>query len=1691
VPDYTVVNEEGQWINPPDIGAPPPGTAPEPPPSENEQPPQQVEPTTPREVIPPPPTSLTPVARMEYEATYAKEHGLPPPNFAQEDLRLFQEQRGYMHPSYVGADIVKEPEKYTQVVRDITGIKLNEEAPPPTTPPNPAQVFVEPMKWSDAIKQLNLVGANPNEPPAWFKEDVAKGLSTIDVATAIKAGVSDEDIKKLGITQSVIETTKQSVNAQKASVDNAAFIKGVKEAAATKATTAEMHEANVAFAKGVRDEGILSPYKTVTGSINVVAALQAGVDRDLLAKSVVDGDAAVKRAEQFIADEALLSKYPSLQSAVVSGKEPQEAAKRLYPDEYAKLWKPPVTSVQQIEDKRQGDFSSMNIDTMRVEGAAELLGLKSKGTIKVGEDRWSWWDKLSKDEKQQVTDKYYSIATLIGLANVKMSDWPAQTYDKIIEYFDKVQPTTSVQTSSDFINKLGDAWKTFKTTLGASGDALLHPDTNPLLKGSKKSFEFWYNGLGVATTEGKQKIVDTQETVSQWANEGNVAQRFGKNIASGLYDMVSSMSMVIPLTVLDMSSKPLTSQTIAEAASLGVGLVVMPAQVGLKIAKDPAGGIGYAVGTVAPVFLHPASIAKGVKNLAYKTAEGTLSLLPGFEPTNILSFEIDVARINKPGTMSLLRSRALIEAVERVNSGLHQSEIIYDTAGKQVGTVAKAGHDVKITDIDGEVVGHVSALQRFLPDVVYHVTPDKESFIDGAKKGEVVVGTRGRDFLYVSQQPALAFGERAVIAIRTTKSDIVDLPQKFLDIKDLKARRKAVDEANAKGELPPGIYNVYKAWVPKGAKIPQLEYELVVAKGTKLYPVPETWYAPSKETGTATTEFIHPESGGLTPMMWMATESALKEGRGVYPLAPKYGAQAYQTFVQPLRELISRKGRPIKFSFFPEEGALSPTVSTFRAVEVKGVEAGVGKYYKTKTNVPPGELLDAVTREKAGSREIAVAVDFKAEPVRTLSEVWSEAEYVPKQVVPDLIKYAKDNDALVYGSTINRLFVDNARQPHDADLGVNNLVKAQTELKSIYEKGGLKDGIDFQIKKAKAGEGFEIKVKDSSGGWVTSIDVRSKTSHNAMESSFNYGLKLNKTQVVDGVTVETLGTQLSRQGKSLMKVNSKNGFASVIDDNLPENRLKDAPGFQIGMESIFDKLNKSPEEVASLRSDLELFLGDYATRLQQTLATNPQVKQALNTALGPTPSAPAGGAPITSPLAGGTTSTVTPQVASVAGTLSAKPSLKLTPVEQLRARAEAKALERASKGEDLAKAYEDEFNKAFEQPIVIALDKVLLGQTVAPSVMAQTRPETFETLKQEAQTRGIDVKLVSEDVLKDYAGMNSAAARELGFEMPESTIYVLDSSEPEVRAVTLRHELIEMPLVEEGSKYFEAHKVALERESQPLREERVSTPRGETSMFRELTRSFKEEGPRNLEEILKPGVEEVRLPPEETIRESREEVVRPPREERPSIEETKETREPVYRVPPEEERPPIEERPPYESPVEEPPVKIVLPRHKGTPTENKQVNVPQGSIAWRQGAPWGKEQIKVIAPPWKGLKPDSLLDKKPVGWQDKGLTPEETIQIIGEPGAPLPKDISIDLGVTDIYIWFENGQPKIRFGGKGMQTDVGKRLPSNVQGMSITAIDEARKRYERAHRVPQVSKHKVIKEATPEVVMLGGKHPWQ
>jgi len=152
--------------------------------------------------------------------------------------------------------------------------------------------------------------------------------------------------------------------------------------------------------------------------------------------------------------------------------------------------------------------------------------------------------------------------------------------------------------------------------------------------------------------------------------------------------------------------------------------------------------------------------------------------------------------------------------------------------------------------------------------------------------------------------------------------------------------------------------------------------------------------------------------------------------------------------------------------------------------------------------------------------------------------------------------------------------------------------------------------------------------------------------------------------------------------------------------------------------------------------------------------------------------------------------------------------------------------------------------------------------------------------------------------------------------------------------------------------------------------------------------------------------------------------------------------------------------PPPKYDVVPPPVKVPVPPPLLIPLleeaeEVERKEIPLGSIAWRQGELRGGSVWRYIPPPFTQKKPRTLIGI-PIGAVRTHLkTPRETLQVVGKaPEVIVPKDVHIDLGVTDIYI--TEGGKNIRFEGKGLESDIGLEIEGPEKGMSTYGLKEVK-----------------------------------
>lgn len=90
----------------------------------------------------------------------------------------------------------------------------------------------------------------------------------------------------------------------------------------------------------------------------------------------------------------------------------------------------------------------------------------------------------------------------------------------------------------------------------------------------------------------------------------------------------------------------------------------------------------------------------------------------------------------------------------------------------------------------------------------------------------------------------------------------------------------------------------------------------------------------------------------------------------------------------------------------------------------------------------------------------------------------------------------------------------------------------------------------------------------------------------------------------------------------------------------------------------------------------------------------------------------------------------------------------------------------------------------------------------------------YSQLKKQCKSMKVKVKEVSPRVVADFAGMNDEAAKKFGFrKMKDKSIFIDRSLKSDTKYRTLKHELVEMNLMEKKRMpYWKAHRIATRSE---------------------------------------------------------------------------------------------------------------------------------------------------------------------------------------------------------------------------------------------------------------------------------------
>lgn len=353
---------------------------------------------------------------------------------------------------------------------------------------------------------------------------------------------------------------------------------------------------------------------------------------------------------------------------------------------------------------------------------------------------------------------------------------------------------------------------------------------------------------------------------------------------------------------------------------------------------------------------------------AWYTMKGVVGRgVPGTLSTNAVALETDVARGTIPKGMSQLTARQLLEDVEGAQligkipiDRLASYASLKGKLPKDIASIevirnpARGTTDMVLRSADGDIIGHVSGMQRVVNDIIWHATGDTAGLLDQLKQRgyiEVETGAGRHPFMYFSPQAASDFMFRnpgqtpGLIAIRVTRDMWKKLPREVLDSPDLGIMRQKMFQLASDGKLEPGLYPLAKGY----GTPTHLEYEVIAAPGTRFYAAEPKWYAPSRGGAPTTklmTDIAYDGSRGgkpiafreSVPVYWFGTENAAVQGLGVPSVMDFYKAKLLGdlTAMRKMEPWLLRR-RPKPSPDEPISGVTSPNpfVSTFQAFELK------------------------------------------------------------------------------------------------------------------------------------------------------------------------------------------------------------------------------------------------------------------------------------------------------------------------------------------------------------------------------------------------------------------------------------------------------------------------------------------------------------------------------------------------------------------------------------------------------------------------------------------------------------------------------------------------------------------------------------------------------------------------------------
>jgi len=1044
-------------------------------------------------------------------------------------------------------------------------------------------------------------------------------------------------------------------------------------------------------------------------------------------------------------------------------------------------------------------------------------------------------------------------------------------------------------------------------------------------------------------------------------------------------------------------------------------------------AADPYFEVPYTV-----ALFRGASI-KSVLDIAKKAK---IKLDPGKLSTSSIAFQADIGRGALKPKMTEFAARDLIQAVEfawggksKVPEALAKPKNLKQAMRAAVITAqmkmagAPGLRDVVIKTPGGKIIGHITPFQKVATGA-WHAAPDTTPFSSSlSKTGSFTTKPGIHGGYWMSPQPASSFmasgklGKPGLIFHRFSVKDLRELPPEVLKLPTFAQMKATMGRLARTGQLKPGIYPVFK-WYSREMKY---ELEFFVAPGTRFGSVKATRYAPKREYGTASMQ-----TTSLIQFRETATRTITD---------PKTGKTRTEPILDPITGRPTFTGREIK------EGQSVPVLvvaTTNAAKEGMAKVPPLSQLYKSEFFYDPLITIRKILAGREKRRKVEPS-DYDIPSVST-STIYKYKPFEfkpPKKAASDM---ATADFFRVEGEI--RVLTPEIVKAFEARYGTGGRVDAAGYIMKAREpykhpdpakKGTVKSRVTVIIRDPKTGEVLMAKHKVEPAGTINlpggQIDPTGKVRVR------KYGDRISPVEVAREQVLSELGIDIKNikfVGFYRSKATEYAMPGSYVFIAEPvSRRVKVSDPQEIIGYTWFKSRDKATMSFVS--KDILSAFKDIDVSKVNTYGQNAKY-------WGKWKDAPRD---VNFPKRVQTNALQGYKLAILSELAMPK---KLTPAKSARLIAEAEKLgtwerlmlDNRAKIERRAKALA-------EQEILKGKDPQVAFQNALVKAMDEFDKKYFDSLKDLPKLRAERIRMRELEAKYEQLPYRPSSRRGVVIKREEPAV------EPATEMAAMR--LPEKEYIPESMLEYDLLYPKVE-------------PRPEV-VLAELPP----------EPIPRPKIEPT---PEPTMIEPRvepaPEPVPEPRPEPEPIPEPTPIPEPRPEPEPIPEPTPIPEPAPVPR-ISEPPLTTIIKLK--AEVVGKEAHIPQGSIAWRQGAFW-----KYIPPPYDQPKPITLARGiTPMGAVKTDLrTTKETIQKIGESDAVVPEKIAADLGISDLFI--SNQAQDIHFTGKGLGTNVGKRIPTTTQGMSVKS-GVARSAMPEEVLAKKTPSRKVLSKPRPKAVDRG------